>query len=209
VISSALELDPNEVNALGLLGISAFGQENYREAIGFWQRIVQVAPDHPQRDSIEGGITEAYNRLGETPPESFLTSIQASDQPPAQALTSDGPGVTVSVSLDEALRNDVPADTTLFVFARQANVNSGPPLAVARFTAADMPLEIRLDDSMAMSPQNTISSVETVMVTARLSPSGSVMASAGDWQGSLATPATVSPGEHTPLTLVIDSLLFE
>jgi len=95
------------------------------------------------------------------------------------------------------------------VFARQANVNSGPPLAVARFKAADMPLEIRLDDSLAMSPQNTISSVEKVMVTARLSPSGSVMASAGDWQGSLAAPATVAAGEQTPLTLVIDSLLIE
>ena len=209
VISSALELDPNEVNALGLLGISAFGQENYREAIGFWQRIVQVAPDHPQRDSIAGGITEAYNRLGETPPESFLASIQASDQQSAPGLKSDGPGVTVSVSLDEAFLNDVPADTTLFVFARQANVNSGPPLAVARFTAAEMPLEIRLDDSLAMSPQNTISSVEKVMVTARLSPSSSVMARAGDWQGSLAAPATVAAGEQTPLTLVIDSLLIE
>ncbi|AFP29979.1 c-type cytochrome biogenesis protein CcmI [Marinobacter sp. BSs20148] len=209
VITSALDLDPNEVNALGLLGISAFGQENYREAIGFWQRIVQVAPDHPQRDSIEGGILEAYNRLGETPPESLQASIQASSQPPAQALKSDGPGVTVSVSLDETFWNDVPADTTLFVFARQANVNSGAPLAVARFTAADMPLEIRLDDSMAMSPQNTISSVETVMVTARLSPSSSVMARAGDWQGSLAAPATVAAGEQTPLTLVINSLLIE
>ena len=209
VISSALELDPNEVNALGLLGISAFGQENYREAIGFWQRIVQVAPDHPQRDSIEGGITEAYSRLGETPPESFLTSVEAPDQQSAQALKGDGPGVTVSVSLDETFWNDVPADTTLFVFARQANVNSGPPLAVARFTASDMPLEIRLDDSMAMSPQNTISSVEKVMVTARLSPSNSVAASAGDWQGSLAAPAIVAVGDQTPLTLVINSLLIE
>jgi cytochrome c-type biogenesis protein CcmH len=208
-ISSALELDPNEVNALGLLGISAFGQENYREAIGFWQRILQVAPDHPQRESIAGGIAEAYNRLGETPPEGSLASAQVSGQGSAQALTSDGAGVTVSVSLDETFWNDVPADTTLFVFARQANVNSGPPLAVARFTASDMPLEIRLDDSMAMSPQNTISSVEQVMVTARLSPSSSVMASPGDWQGSLETPATVTVGDQTPLTLVIDSLLIE
>jgi cytochrome c-type biogenesis protein CcmH len=62
---------------------------------------------------------------------------------------------------------------------------------------------------MAMSPQNTISSVEKVMVTARLSPSSSVMASAGDWQGSLAAPATVAAGEETPLALVINSLLIE
>jgi cytochrome c-type biogenesis protein CcmH len=158
---------------------------------------------------IDGGITEAYSRLGETPPESFLTSVEAPDQQSAQALKGDGPGVTVSVSLDETFWNDVPADTTLFVFARQANVNSGPPLAVARFTASDMPLEIRLDDSMAMSPQNTISSVEKVMVTARLSPSNSVAASAGDWQGSLAAPAIVAVGDQTPLTLVINSLLIE
>jgi cytochrome c-type biogenesis protein CcmH len=72
-----------------------------------------------------------------------------------------------------------------------------------------MPLEIRLDDSMAMSPQNMISSVEKVMVTARLSPSSNVTARAGDWQGSLAAPATVAAGEETPLTLVINSLLIE
>lgn len=200
VISRALELDPNEVNALGLLGIHAFGQENYRDAIDFWQRIVAVAPDHPQLESIEGGIREAYNRMGETPPAAAVA------QPPAPA---DGPGVTVAVSLDQAFWNDVPADATLFVFARQANTSSGAPLAVARFKASDMPLEIRLDDSMAMSPQNTISSVEQVMVTARLSLGSSVAASAGDWQGSLEAPATVAAGEHTPLELVIDTQLID
>src|SRR5690554_1345809 len=51
-IESARALDPNEVNSLGLLGISAFSQQNYREAIEYWQAIVDVAPDHPQIASI-------------------------------------------------------------------------------------------------------------------------------------------------------------
>jgi len=122
-IRQARSLNPDEVNALGLLGINAFSQQNYREAIEYWERIVTVAPDHPQIASIRGGINEAYNRLGETPPE-----VQA----PADA---GGPGVTVEVALADAFQGQVPADTTLFVFAREAGNPNGPPLAVERLTA--------------------------------------------------------------------------
>lgn len=194
-IRKARALNPDEVNALGLLGINAFSQQNYREAIEYWERIVTVAPDHPQIASIRGGISEAYNRLGETPPEA---------QAPADA---GGPGVTVEVSLADAFRGQVPADTTLFVFAREAANPNGPPLAVARLTAGDLPTTLRLDDGSSMSPQAKISSADEVLVTARLSRSGSVSARAGDWQGSVAEPIVVSGDDSDPVRLVIDQQL--
>ncbi|RBP30054.1 cytochrome c-type biogenesis protein CcmH [Marinobacter pelagius] len=194
-IRKARALNPDEVNALGLLGINAFSQQNYREAIEYWERIVTVAPDHPQIASIRGGINEAYNRLGETPPE-----VQA----PADA---GGPGVTVEVSLADAFRDQVPADTTLFVFAREAGNSSGPPLAVARLTAGDLPVTLRLDDGNSMSPRAKISSADEVLVTARLSRSGSVSAQAGDWQGSVDEPVVVSGEDADPVRLVIDQQL--
>lgn len=194
-IRKARALNPDEVNALGLLGINAFSQQNYREAIEYWERIVTVAPDHPQIASIRGGINEAYNRLGETPPQ-------------MQALADvGGPGVTVEVALADAFQGQVPADTTLFVFAREAGNPNGPPLAVARLSAGDLPATLRLDDGDSMSPQMKISGAGQVLVTARLSRSGSVQASAGDWQGSVDEPVAVSGEDADPVRLVIDQQL--
>jgi cytochrome c-type biogenesis protein CcmH len=193
-IDTALAVNPDEVNALGLLGISAFGQQRYRDAIDYWQRIVEVAPDHPQIASIRGGIDEAYNRLGETPPT-------PDESGPV------GPGVSLRVSLDDALQDRVPGDATLFVFARAAGETAGAPLAVARLSAGALPADIRLDDRNAMTPNATLSSVDEVVITARVTRSGNINAQAGDWQGRVEATVT-SPGEgQAPVELVINQEL--
>jgi len=196
-INEARALNPDEVNSLGLLGIHSFSQGNYREAIDYWERIQTVAPDHPQLASIQGGIKEAYTRLGEQPP--------AMDGGPMSA--AGGEGVTVRVTLDEAFRQDIPADTTLFLFARAANTQGGPPLAVVRLTAGALPVEVRLDDSHAMAPQAVISGVDEVVVTARLTRSGNINAQPGDWQGTTDSPVAVSEDQGEPIALVIDQQL--
>jgi len=201
-IEEARALNPDEVNSLGLLGIHAFSQGNYREAIRYWERIQTAAPDHPQLASIQGGIKEAYTRLGEQVPA----------QAPAFSAPDDsagGVGVTVRVTLDEAFKQDIPDDTTLFLFARAANTQSGPPLAVVRLTASALPIEVRLDDSHAMAPQAVISGAEKVVVTARLTRSGNINAQAGDWQGSTDSPIEVSEDQGAPVVLVIDQQLID
>lgn len=194
VISQARSLNPDEVNSLGLLGIHAFSQKNYRKAIEFWERIEKVAPDHPQIAAIRGGVDEAYRRLGETPPKRDMAA-------------ASGAGVTVSLSLDDAFKGQVPADTTLFVFARKAGSEAGPPLAVVRLTAGALPTTVRLDDTDSMSPRMKISDADRVMVTARLSRSGSVAAQPGDWQGRIGEPVPVVADDQTPVKLVIDHQL--
>lgn len=197
-INKALELNPDEVNALGLLGINAFSEEDYEGAIGYWQRIAEVAPDHPQLESIRQGIAEAYSRLGREVPESLST--QADDAVSAR-------GVTVRVELSEAFAGQIPDDAVLFVFAREAGTRNTPPVAVARLRAADLPAEVRLDDRMAMAPTARISDTREVEVAARLSRSGNATPQAGDWQGALAAPLTVSAEPGSPAVLVIDQQL--
>ncbi|WP_372965998.1 c-type cytochrome biogenesis protein CcmI [Marinobacter sp.] len=195
-ISDALALDPNEVNSLGLLGIHAFGQQNYREAIEYWGKIADLAPDHPQIASIRGGIAEAYARLGETPP---------AEPVPDKAVASAG--VDLRVSVDSAFKDQVPADTTLFVFARPVGASGGAPVAVTRLTAGALPMDIRLDDSYAMSPEAAISAVDEVVIVARLSRSGSISPQPGDWQGEVKA-AVLSPGAGSqPVELVINQQL--
>ncbi|MDK8463970.1 c-type cytochrome biogenesis protein CcmI [Marinobacter sp. SS13-12] len=195
-IEKARALNPDEVNSLGLLGIYAFSQEDYEGAIRYWERIVDVAPDHPQIGSIRQGIEQAYQRLGR-------------EAPADDAAVASGPGVTVRVEIAESFRNEVPDDTTLFVFARRAEGQGGPPLAVARLTAGQLPTDVRLDDRFNMSPDSKLSDAGEVRVQARLSRSGTARPQAGDWEGELDQPVAVTGNEADPVTLVIDTRLVQ
>lgn len=196
LVDQALALNPDEVNALGLMGIYSFGEQNYRDAIEYWGRIAEIAPDHPQIDSIREGISEAYRRLGETPPA-------AQSQQPERIESA---GVSLRISLAEDLLYQVPADATLFVFARPLGGAGGAPVAVARLTAENLPADIRLDDNYAMSPDAMISALDEVAVVARLTTSGSVNPQPGDWQGQVEADV-VAPGQGQPVELVIDQQL--
>lgn len=184
----ALKLDPQEVTTLGLLGIAAFEEQRYADAMGYWQRLVAVLePSDPSRQAIEGGIERAREQLvarGEPVPE-------APAVPAAVELK-------VRVSLAPELAAKVQPDDSLFVFARAA---SGPPmpLAAKRLKVSDLPVEVSLSDSDAMMPQLKLSNFPEVQLVARISRAGSPMQ--GEWIGRSAVLKTMEAGAQV---LVID-----
>nr|WP_298112874.1 c-type cytochrome biogenesis protein CcmI [uncultured Pseudomonas sp.] len=180
----ALRADPAEVTSLGLLGIAAYEEQRFQQAIDYWEQLVAALPaQDPSRAAIQGGIEQARKRL----------NPQAADAPaaaPAQALT-------VTVALADELKGKVQPGDAVFVFARAV---SGPPmpLAVKRLTVADLPAEVSLSDSDAMMPQLKISGFEQVQLLARISRSGN--ATAGEWIGS-SQPLASSTSEPQQLTI--------
>lgn len=70
----------------------------------------------------------------------------------------------------------------MFIFAKAA---SGPPmpLAVLRAKVADLPMDFRLDEGMAMMPGLKLGNFPKVVVGARISKSGNAVPSSGDLQG--------------------------
>jgi cytochrome c-type biogenesis protein CcmH len=200
-IDEALAINPDEVNSLGLLAFSAFHKGNFEEAIRHWERITEVAPEHPRIADIRQGIERAYQELGREAPAPV-----AGTQPEQEEAGSAG--ITVRVELADAFIGDIPQDAILFLFAREAGAaENSPPLAVARLSASDLPTVVRLDDRYAMRPSAKVSSVSEVIVAARVSRSGNAMAQAGDWQGALKSPVAVSSKEQPLTTLVIDQQL--
>ena len=197
----ARELDPDEVNTLGLLGIHAFEQRKFEDAIRHWEKIIEVAPDHPQLGAIREGVARAYQQLGMDVPEHIQEGSGAED-----AAISDR-GVTVRVEVDEAFADQIEPDTTLFVYARTPDMQSAP-LAVARLRAGQLPTELRLDDRLAMAPQFRISGAEEVVIAARISASGSATPQPGDYQGIREEPVPGVSGDSEPVTLVIDEQLY-
>ena len=142
-------------------------------------------------------------------PEALQKILQARlAEPPAGQNPSASEPVdivlSVDVSIDPALQASLPADATLFVFAKALE---GPPmpLAVHRGVVADLPLSIQMDDSMAMVPTAKISQFDAWTLTARISRSGDPQAKSGDLQGSL----TVARDElgTSALHLLVDQVV--
>jgi cytochrome c-type biogenesis protein CcmH len=154
--------------------------------------------DKPEQLNQVGGAEDAgaedaaakTSNSGEAPSEPPAAPPAA---PPASAASDDtgsaasedavaGPGLRVQVALAPGLNGRLPPSTPVFIYAKAA---SGPPmpLAVQRATLADLPLEARLDDSMAMMPAMQLSNFPQVIVGARVSPSGQAMPRPGDLQG--------------------------
>lgn len=201
-VSQALKMNPNEVNSIGLKAIHAFDQKRYTQAAELWEGLLTIAPEHPARVSIETGIARARALSGMASVlQSASKAAPAADiREPSSDLEPTAPSIEVSVSLsDEFTQNFAPTDV-VFIFARAVN---GPPmpLAASKHRISELPLTVVLNDSTAMSPQFTLSSVDEVNVVARVSKSGQPIAQAGDVQS---VPVRVSTRELSSVALVMD-----
>jgi len=186
----ALQGDPQELTSLGLLGIAAYEEERYQDAVRFWELLVAALPEEdPSREAIRGGIERARQQID---------GGSASAQEDSAAETA---GVTLQVEVDLApeVAQAVSPQDTVFVFARAV---SGPPvpLAAKRLTVADLPATITLGDADAMVPSMKISSVEQVLLMARISQSGD--ATKGEWMGQ--SEAVNTSDEKTTVRLTIN-----
>ncbi|NNJ91747.1 MAG: c-type cytochrome biogenesis protein CcmI [Gammaproteobacteria bacterium] len=112
-------------------------------------------------------------------PADIPMSEQQSTLPAETTDATEPVAIKAWVSLDAAMKDSVSGDDVVFVMAK---AKAGPPmpLAAQRLTVSELPLEVTLDDSMAMMPQMKLSGFEQVVVSARVSKSGQPMASPGD-----------------------------
>lgn len=113
--------------------------------------------------------------------ETQLASVLTTD-----TLNADNrEGIALTIDVADELRASLPKAGFLVVFARAGDSQSGMPLAVKRQMLSPFPVQIRLTDENAMIPELTLSSIEMVTVTARVSASADVTAKTGDFEGSL------------------------
>ena len=166
----ALKADPKEVTSLGLLGIAAFEDQRFEQAIGYWQRLMTELPEgDASRAALEGGIAKAREQLQ-------ARGGKVETAPVAKAMAS----IKVNVDLADAVKASALPGDSVFIFARAV---SGPPapLAVKRVTVADLPITVELGDVDAMMPQLKLSNFPEVQLMARISRAG--QPTAGEWIG--------------------------
>lgn len=183
----ALKADPKEVTSLGLLGIAAFEDQRFEQAIGYWQRLMTELPEgDASRAALEGGIAKAREQLQ-------ASGGKVETAPVAKAMAS----IKVNVDLADAVKASALPGDSVFIFARAV---SGPPapLAVKRVTVADLPITVELGDVDAMMPQLKLSNFPEVQLMARISRAG--QPTAGEWVGR-SQPLSSSTRELQQLTI--------
>ena len=199
LVERALGLDPNHLKSLALAGTIAYERGDFTGATTRWQKIIdQLPPGNEVAKQVQASIDEARERAGgaTTQPRAAAAAVAATPnatstaRAASTAAASGNTAVSGIVTLDPALRAQASADDSVFVFARPAS-GGRMPLAVLRARVADLPMTFKLDDSMAMAPGMTISSVPLVTVGARISKTGNAIAQPGDLSGE--TPG-VAPG---------------
>jgi cytochrome c-type biogenesis protein CcmH len=219
LVMRALKVDPKQWKALALAGTAAFDRKDYKEAVMYWERMkATLPPDAPMAGSVDSSIAEA-RALGGLPPTANVDApnAQASSkqapsatastnpaEPPAvakaqTAASSTAASVAGKVTVAPALAANVSPTDTVYIFARAAE---GPkmPLAILKTQAKDLPITFTLDDSMAMTPQLSLSKFSDVVVGARVSKSGNATPQSGDLEG-LSPPVKIGA---TGVSVVID-----
>lgn len=162
VVQRVLKADPAHPKGLTMAGAAAFERRNYSSAISHWEKLLKrVKDDVELQKALLAGIAEA----------SRLRTIAST---PAQ-------GIAGRVQLDPSLADKVDPADTVFIFARGPD-NSGMPLAARRHQARELPIEFRLDDTFAVSPDMKLSSVPAIVVGVRISKSGDALPQSGDMQ---------------------------
>lgn len=190
LVQRALRAAPEHATALWLAGLAAEETGDTPAALGYLQRArtASVAAHQPTAE-LDAQIAALSAAL----------PARAGPASGAQPATEPGPAASgarlqVEVQLDPALAGQIGPNAVLFVLAKQT-AGMPMPLAVKRLPAANFPLTVVLDDSLAMSPAARLSSARTVDVVARISQAGQPVAASGDLQGKIAGLA-VGPDVH-------------
>ena len=186
LINKALELEPDNLTALWLGGMAARQKGDNLEAIKRWQKVKAKIKDPTEKTEVDSLIAETMKQLtpeqkkalGEVAAGS-ATSVAQTQQNKGKSNGSATQGIKVSVSLDDKFKQKVKPDDLVFIYAKAM---SGPPmpLAAAKVQVKDLPVEITLNDAMAMMPSMKISAFPEVIVGARVSKSGRPIPQNGD-----------------------------
>jgi cytochrome c-type biogenesis protein CcmH len=188
LVNAALAIDSNHQQATWLSAIADQQAGDHKSAISKFEKLLDATNDDP---NAQQSIREMLS----------VSRAAINDSTTTEAPTSEA-SIVVSAAIADSITLDMPETTTVFIYAR---ASSGPPmpLAVSRVQLKDLPINVTLDDSMAMVPGMTLSSFDSIIIGARISKTGNAIRQPGDWMGET-DPVAVADNEQ-PISVTINS----
>ena len=192
LIARALELDANNQNALFLQGLARAQADDPTGAEASWEKLLGIMEaGTPAQAAVVEQLNIVRERLGKAPmptPTAASGPAQMAATPPTGAAPGTAPpdpnaaGIDVNVSIAPEVAAQISENDVLFVFAR-AEAGPPAPLAIQRRSAGELPLTLRLDESMGMIAGMSLAQFPKVIIGARISKSGNAQAQPGDIEG--------------------------
>ena len=169
LLGRILHDQPDHQGALLMLGLGSLRGGDRATALAALEHLQALRAAHPAGQS---GDDTADQRIAQL--------IAEARRDPAEAVDS-GRRIDIEVALAPELARAIPADATLFVFARALQ---GPPMPIAavRRAAGEFPMRLSLSDADSLSPQRLLSQQGDIVVSAKISRSGSATPASGDWE---------------------------
>jgi cytochrome c-type biogenesis protein CcmH len=218
LVGEVLAEDPSNTVGLSLSGIGAFQSADYATAISFWEKMIAIeGPNTPNSIALQQGINTARQRMGATGQKPALSTSAIVDTPTSAPINTPithgqvaepvmaDPQIPVTVSLADNVT--VAPETTIFIYAR-AWQGMKAPLSIARLQVKDLPITLSLSNAMSMAPSMNLNTAQQFELVARITPSGSPVPQAGDWQVILGPVVATTVDElPSPHVLIIRSQL--
>lgn len=193
LVQQALALEPNNATGLWLSGLAYEEQGKFKQALAQFKKLRPQLTDPNSSGKVEQLIVKMETQLGLPPSKS---------EAPMMAANSAA-GIEVVVMASDEVLAKLSGNEMVFIYAKAMQ---GPPmpLAAKRISVKELPITVRLDDSMAMMPTMKLSNFDLVMVGARISKSGNAIAAKGDFIKEI--PSVKSSG-NGKLTVIVDGVV--
>lgn len=187
-VEATLAIDPEELTALGLVGIAAFEIGEYQTAITYWERALRSA-DGQSAMSLQTGIDRAREAL----------QAQGGVELSAEVPLATGPGIRIELDVDASIMTEIRGDQFVFIFARAPGERM--PITVERIRVADLPTQVFLSGDSSMVEGVSLNDFENVDIVARISVSGMAEEQPGDFKAELSNVKVTD--DQTPVSLII------
>jgi cytochrome c-type biogenesis protein CcmH len=188
LIEEVLVIEPDNPKALFYGGMAAMARNDVGVLEERWRRLLALSPPPNVRQMIE----EQLAGLGST-------DLNTGTAPTVLSSAAEKGAVSVQVSVSDNLSSRINPGAVLFLVAREPG-RPGPPVAVVRQSAGNLPALIKISDANAMLPGRSISALERVQLIARISNSGEPIAQPGDISGEVVLETSTAFSD----TIIID-----
>jgi len=222
LVLKAQELEPDNPNTLWFAGVAEFQRGDHHQAITHLMHLLPLTGgDVEVMKSVISVIAKSRQALvdaGEEMPELEkmigLESMMAEARTASKVASAEAKNkqaftgaaetrLEILVDVSDQVKQKFDANDIVFVYAK---AKQGPrmPLAAKRLTLAELPMSIILDDSMAMVEGMNMSAFDELVISARVTKTGSAIAQSGDFIGQM---EVTDKSENTKLNIVIDTVV--
>ncbi len=181
-----------DLRVYSLKAFNAYENGDFASAIEYWRKMLAVLPsDDSRTEMLQRSIAAAQKQMQAT-----SAPITSSTSVPVQSVA--GTAVNITISLTE----DVPLPKQGMLMVSIHSADGAPmPIAAARYPLDHFPVTVVMDDNNSMLKERKLSSLNDIMVRARIDSDGNVGISEHDWYGeshayTLGEDVTVTINQH-------------